>query len=472
MRHIYLTMIGLLATMSIGAQEHEYVDLGLPSGTKWATMNIGADSVRGIGAFFSYGDVTPDYITPGKTTDYERSFDWSHYKWCEGQSDRLTKYCSNPTYGYQGFTDNLTTLLPEDDAATTLWGENWRTPTTDEYIELEQNCQCDMVTENGVMGMRITSKVPGFEDRSIFLPYVGERDSARWKTYDDGIVSCYQTATSSNTFCDIFAFPDQQGIFIHIITRDEGCNVRAVYNEPQPQHTAVDLGLGVLWSVSNLGTMSFDGSGKYYTWGDTLKITERATWDNYIYGTENALTKYNTKPECGIVDNKTQLDAHDDIATYQWGEGWHMPDTTDWKELAEQCDWQWTTIGEDVHGFLITSKVSGYEGKKIFLPTSGFVEDDRIYNFSTEFYYYTARLDQDNPNKAISIFFSDQDPLTIRSDFRYYGFACRPVKDKQEPTSCRAIRQNTTPATKYLTRGGAIMIRRNGVDYTLMGCPR
>ena len=119
-RLVYFLLVILTVSSTLfaaSAQTHEYVDLGLPSGIKWATMNIGADSVRGTGAFFAYGDVTPDYVVPGQKSGYQRSFDWDHYKWSENGD--LTKYCTN---SMSGAVDGLMVLLPEDDAATAFWG--------------------------------------------------------------------------------------------------------------------------------------------------------------------------------------------------------------------------------------------------------------------------------------------------------------------------------------------------------------
>ena len=113
---------------------YEYVDLGLPSGTLWATFNLGADAPEGYGDYFAWGETQP-----------KRTYSWSNYKfykgtiWSEewgGNVYLFTKYCCNPLFGYEGFTDTLTTLLPEDDAATVKWGSEWRMPTLEECKEL------------------------------------------------------------------------------------------------------------------------------------------------------------------------------------------------------------------------------------------------------------------------------------------------------------------------------------------------
>jgi len=140
--------------------EHAYVDLGLPSGTLWATCNVGADTPEGYGDYFAWGETQP------KTT-----YNWITYRYCNGSFDQLTKYCSASYYGYNGFTDNLTVLQPGDDAATANWGSGARMPTRQEWEELEAYCSSVWTTQNGVNGRRFT----GPNGSTLFLPAAGGR---------------------------------------------------------------------------------------------------------------------------------------------------------------------------------------------------------------------------------------------------------------------------------------------------------
>ena len=118
---------------------HEYVDLGLPSGLKWATCNVGASKPEEYGDYFAWGDTVPYYSSQDPLTWKEGKsdgYDWSTYTWCKGSYNTLTKYCSNGTYGYNSFTDSKTTLDAEDDAASYNWGGSWRMPTKDDFDEL------------------------------------------------------------------------------------------------------------------------------------------------------------------------------------------------------------------------------------------------------------------------------------------------------------------------------------------------
>ena len=136
---------------------HEYVDLGLPSGLKWATCNVGATTPEEYGDYFAWGEVEP------KTT-----YNWSTYKYGTDE-DQLTKYCNNSDYGKYGFTDNKTILDPGDDAATMNWGGSWRMPTKAEQDELRTKCTWDWTTQSGVSGYKVT----GLNGNSIFLPAAG-----------------------------------------------------------------------------------------------------------------------------------------------------------------------------------------------------------------------------------------------------------------------------------------------------------
>ncbi|MBQ1696162.1 MAG: fibronectin type III domain-containing protein, partial [Bacteroidales bacterium] len=138
----------------------EYVDLGLPSGTKWATMNIGAERPEDFGTYFAWGETSPKTV-----------YDWESYIYADGDSDsdpQLTKYCNDSGLG---ITDALTELETGDDAATAILGSNWRMPTYDEVIELRDYCEHVFTTQNGVAGTLVT----GPNNQSIFIPAAAGR---------------------------------------------------------------------------------------------------------------------------------------------------------------------------------------------------------------------------------------------------------------------------------------------------------
>ena len=149
-------------TYNGGSDDHAYVDLGLPSGLLWATCNVGADAPEDYGQYFAWGETQP-----------KNAYNWSTYQYCNGGDgwNTLTKYCNKSSFGYNGFTDNLTTLLPEDDAATANWGDGWRMPTRAEFQELYNNTTVTWTTQNGVNGRLFTAS----NGNTLFLPATGCR---------------------------------------------------------------------------------------------------------------------------------------------------------------------------------------------------------------------------------------------------------------------------------------------------------
>lgn len=133
----------------------EAVDLGLPSGTKWASWNVGASSPEEYGGYYAWGEV-----------EEKSEYSWSNYKWCDGERTSITKYGVNSSYG---IVDNLTTLDAGDDVAQMEWGEGWRMPTNDEIKELFDECKWSWTFVNGVNGQLVT----GPNGNSIFMPAAG-----------------------------------------------------------------------------------------------------------------------------------------------------------------------------------------------------------------------------------------------------------------------------------------------------------
>lgn len=139
---------------------HEYVDLGLPSGTLWAACNVGADSPEDFGKYFAWGETRAKDVYDWKSYQYG-----TLYQGCFA----MTKYCTDSCYGLHGFVDHLTFLEPQDDAVQAQWGVKWRMPTKEEWEELLQNTTISSATLNGVQGRRLT----GLNGNSIFLPASG-----------------------------------------------------------------------------------------------------------------------------------------------------------------------------------------------------------------------------------------------------------------------------------------------------------
>lgn len=152
----------------------DYVDLGLPSGIKWATKNLGASKPSDYGDYYAWGETEPK-------TEYT----WATYKWMQtGQSDwkHITKYTFSDGktegiwYDASGnfIGDYKTTLEAADDAATQKLGSPWRMPTYDEIQELFYHCTWTWTTQDGKNGY----EVKGTNGNSIFVPAAGSRRSS------------------------------------------------------------------------------------------------------------------------------------------------------------------------------------------------------------------------------------------------------------------------------------------------------
>ena len=196
---------------------HEYVDLGLPTGTLWATCNVGASSPEEYGDYFAWGE-----------TETKEVYDWDTYKWCEGAENQLTKYCYDSSCGYNGFTDDKTELDLEDDAAYVNWGSDWRMPSLEQIKELKDKCTWTWTTLNGVNGREVT----GPNGNSIFLPAAGYRGGYRGggSLYNDGSWGGYWSRSpNSDSPSDAYELDFDSGYVLwYSGNRHYGESVRAV----------------------------------------------------------------------------------------------------------------------------------------------------------------------------------------------------------------------------------------------------
>ena len=171
------------------ADDHEYVDLGLPSGTLWATCNVGANTPEEFGDYFAWGETTPK--------DF---YDWSNYRWGHWKWDTISDhfyhvevtwykyYSENRTNSGSVDGDRKTELDPEDDAAYVNWGSRWRMPTLEQFQELLDKCKWQWTKRNSAKGHLVT----GPNGNSIFLPASGGYVD---KLYNDNVCGYYWSRT-------------------------------------------------------------------------------------------------------------------------------------------------------------------------------------------------------------------------------------------------------------------------------------
>ena len=222
--------------------QHEYVDLGLPSGTLWATCNVGASVPEQFGDYFAWGETAP-----------KDRYDWINYKWCNGDRYSLTKYCNDSSLG---IVDNKTELDPEDDAAFVNWGPSWRTPTEDQIRELVQRCNWTWTTVNGVRGNLVT----GRNGKSIFLPAAGKIGGN--SNYSAGTSGYYWSLTLDTSSGPAFGhgldFTQAGHVGYFGGHRCKGCTVRPVrvpIDDVYIEQKSLDLG-GAAVGESCTGTLT------------------------------------------------------------------------------------------------------------------------------------------------------------------------------------------------------------------------
>ena len=170
---------------------HTWVNLGLPSGTLWATCNVGANNPEDYGNYYAWGETTTKTIY------------------------------SSSTYTYTG---NPTTLPSSADAATANWGNGWRMPTKAEFEELKTNCTVTWTTQNGVNGRLFI----GPNSKAIFLPAAGYRlDSSLG---DAGSYGRYWSSSLYSSYTDYawYLYFDSGSCSMYDSGRCYGRSVRAV----------------------------------------------------------------------------------------------------------------------------------------------------------------------------------------------------------------------------------------------------
>ena len=187
----------------------------------------------------------------------------------------------------------------------------------------------------------------------------------------------------------------------------------------------VDLGLpsGLKWRGWNVGASKPEEYGNYYAWAETSPKSNYSS-SNYKYPATNigdgmiVYKKYDSTPKHG--DGKTVLEAEDDAATANLGNGWRTPTFEEFKELREKCTWTWTSLN-GVKGM----QVKGPNGKTIFLPAGGWYDKTTLNNKTTYGSYWTATGYGGTAN-AVDFVNNDKDMALV---LRCEGRSVRPVKD-------------------------------------------
>ena len=444
---------------------HEYVDLALPSGLKWATCNVGAKTPEASGNCYAWGEI--------KTKDEYNE-------------------ANSLTYGIEmnDISGNV-----QYDVAAANWGEGWRMPTLDEMQELIECCIWEWTKQNGIGGYNII----GPNGNRIFLPSSDSKSGSNFSSATCGYGSywtstpIYNTAahylsfysnnrheleySRSNGFairpvCDIMEKPivltsisytdlvsavktyvsssseiKERGFYWGtnaepseadnkvVLENEVGYKTNVLlglipnttyyvkayainsegtsYSEvvsfttlEKIEYEYVDLGLpsGLKWATHNIGATTPEEYGDYFAWGEVLP--------KYEYTESNSLTYGKQMDDI----SGTEYDA----ATINWGGEWRMPTDAEMQDLKDNCTWTWTTQ-KGVYGYKVTSKTNG---NSIFLPAAGYRNGISLYDADRGEYWSSSPSSNISANQfffgAIS---------SIGSKNRYYGCSIRPVRE-------------------------------------------
>lgn len=204
---------------------HDYVEIG---GIKWATMNVGANSITDYGLYFQWGDTQGYTAAQVGSGEGQKYFDWADYKYGNGTSSPgatgMTKYNS---------TDGKTVLETSDDAAQVNWGGSWRMPTTAEFQALGAATTSAWTSDyegSGVAGLVLTDKTDS--SKTLFFPAAGGCYSGDVGLVGDvGYYLSSSLSTSSKQFAYGLYFNSDENSWGGNYDRCYGCAVRGVIGE-------------------------------------------------------------------------------------------------------------------------------------------------------------------------------------------------------------------------------------------------
>lgn len=180
---------------------HDYVEIG---GFKWATMNVGANSVTDTGLYFQWGDTQGYTASQVGSGEGQKYFGWEDYKYWTGDtgsgSSGMTKYNSS---------DGKTVLAASDDAARANWGGSWRMPTTIDFYKLSTAVNTAITNDyqsSGVKGLVCTDKTDS--SKVLFFPFalyadkgsIGSSGGYYWSSKLDSsyIAAAFRVLNASN----------------------------------------------------------------------------------------------------------------------------------------------------------------------------------------------------------------------------------------------------------------------------------
>ncbi len=450
---------------------HDYVDLGLPSGTKWATCNIGATSPTEIGWYVSWADMNE-----------KPYYDWDNTNYFDKYWYRQTKYCKNAQYGK---VDDLEELELVDDIAFNKWGENWRIPSKEDFEELIAFCSVEydddnqLFTVTGLNGNFIQFHITGFKYRNLTEAINPHNDEAaavtmvwsRTLTKDLGdsadkacalsisesgqyevgyfecsdVKRCYGCVIRPVSYYDEKKYEKdgyvklwQNGKYVEFpIESPDSIVLKVVDDDYKLEHNGfeyTDLGLpsGVMWATQNVGAQTPVDKGLYFSWAE-IEAKSSYKWSTYTkYGNGKdassglQFTKYTWKEGNGPIDDNVELLQEDDAAFYYMGKNWRTPSYFDFHELTRKSK-KFLNLGKFGYSGGCGMVYVGPSGSSIFLPAAGYQYEGGTPWLNELCIYWMSHLWKSNVNA--SAYVDSGDESHHGSYPRYYGLPVRGVVD-------------------------------------------
>ena len=390
-------LFSLPQSIDLGLPHPHHIDLGLPSGTKWASCNMGATKPEEYGGYYAWGEI-----------EVKKRYDWDTYDYCDGDENSCFDIGSDIAGTHY-------------DAAHIKWGGNWRLPSLYQIKELLFNCTNEHTTLNGVNGVKFISKING---KSIFFPSSGFRKcDSLYYVNKYGVYWSSMILPSSSSCAQFFEFKSNGNfVLCNDCYRYCGHTIRPVLSQPhiidlrQPHPHLIDLGLpsGTKWASCNVGATMPEEYGGYFAWGET---EEKKKYDKKTYAHNVGFLKKSYRDiGSDIVGTKY------DIAHKKWGGNWRMPTIEQYEELLIHCNSEWATLN-GVKGLKFTSM---HNGNSIFLPAAGQRRPLLPTQPGSIGLYWSSTQELSDLNCAYSLIFN-LNRTFWNGSCREQGFTVRPV---------------------------------------------
>lgn len=436
------------------ANGHDYVDLGICNGLCWATMNIGAERIEDRGEHFFWGEAD---IFKRKRTFFQLDF----YTF----GNPISKYVSiDPEYKKHGRLldmDGKLTLEATDDAAQFSWGGGWRMPYCNEIDSLLALCSWQKVEINGIGGYKVTSKKPGYEDRSIFLPFTGAAKYTSIIRQNQGVYLWAKDMVDDACANAYGLVANEEYISRSSYARDTGQAIRAVFQpgevlveKVELDTTRLQLFVGdpthqlsasvfptnatrshLYWFSSDYSVASVDQEGNISTyspgWCYITAIATDGTSQAGVCRVEvmdptplshecvnlgiGNLLRWATMDVGATSPEETgSLMTLEEARNHQWGDHWRLPTAEELESLRRDCKWE-PEVLYGISGFRVRGMAHDTEKYSIFLPASSL--------YSIHSYWSESESRVSNTFQSIMSLFPDSafwsySPVTSRHSVR------------------------------------------------------